>query len=176
MDSVPALVPEGRGYPRGQGHRCGSCERIILGEWLNWLKCWPEPFDGENGERRVLVYHPGDYPTAFLLDSQETIRTYSFWWFFLCKHCRVRFRDHNLRVENKEIVNETIDVPITWASLPGEPGTARQFLQRPAFVPEDGPRNSRINGPLGVSDHWSPASTPRSPSVSSSFYPWSFEL
>ena len=129
MDPAPTSAPEDREYPHGQGHRCGSCEQIILDEWLNWQKCWAEPYNGENGKKRILAFPSGRDPTTFLLDSQETIGTYSFWWFFLCKHCRVRFRAHALCVENKEIVNETINVPITWASSSGEPGTARQFLQ-----------------------------------------------
>jgi hypothetical protein len=176
MDPVPVLALEGQGYPRGRGHRCASCEEVILDEWLNWLKCWPEPYDGENGEKRILAYPPGDYPIAFLLDSQETIGNYSFWWFFLCKRCRDRFRNYNLRTENKEIVFERIYVPGKGASLPGGPNVARRFLQLPTFTLEDGSRNSIINGPLGISDHWSPASTPRSPSASSSSDPWSFGL
>ena len=176
MDPVPVLTLEGNGYPQGRGHRCASCEEVILDEWLNWLKCWPEPYDGENGEKRILAYPPGDFPIAFLLDSQETIGNYSFWWFFLCKRCRDRFRNYNLRTEHKEIVNECIFVPGKGASSPGEPNLARRFLDLPTFTLEDRYRNSIINGPLGISDHWSPASTPRSPSASSNSDPWDFGL
>ena len=175
MDLAPTSTPEDSENPLGQGHRCSTCEQLILDEWLNWQKCWSEPYIGENGERRILAFPTGRDPTTFLLDSQETIGNYTFWWFFICKHCRVRFRAHGLCVEDKEIVNQTINVPIVWAISSGKPGATRQFQTRPAFVPEDCPRNSSINGPLGVSDHWSPSSSPRSPAAPLSFDPWSFE-
>jgi len=130
---------------------------------------------GKKGERRILAFPTGRDPTTFLLDSRETIGYYTFWWFFICKQCRVRFRAHGLCAENKEIVDQTIDVPIVWAISSGKPGATRQFQTRPAFVPEDCPRNSSINGPLGVSDHWSPSSSPRSPAAPLSFDPWNFE-
>ena len=175
MELAPTTTPEDSESPLGPGPRCSTCEQLVLDEWINWQKCWSEPYVGEKGGRRILAFPTGRDPTTFLLDSRETIGNYTFWWFFICKHCRVRFRAHGLCAENKEIVDQTIDVPIVWAISSGKPGATRQFQTRPAFVPEDCPRNSSINGPLGVSDHWSPSSSPRSPAVPLSFDPWSFE-
>ena len=176
MELAATTDPEDVDSPLEPGPRCSTCERLILDEWINWQKCWSEPYIGIRGERRILAYPTGRDPIVFLLNSRATIENLTFWWYFICKSCREAFRTRGLCVENKEIEDLMTNVPLIWAVSSGKPGATRQFQTRPTFIPEDWNRNQSINGPLGVCAHWSPSSSPRSPASSSGFDPWMSHL
>jgi hypothetical protein len=176
MEPAATLDSENVDAPSEPGPRCATCERVIPNEWINWQKCWSDPYIGEKGEKRILAYPTGRDPIMFLLHSRGTIESLSFWWFFICKTCREALRTQGLCTECKEIEDRIGDVPLIWSITYGKPVLARQFQTRPTLIPEDWARNQSINGPLGVSAYWSRPSSPRSPASSTGFDPWMSHL
>ena len=94
------------------GPRCSTCEQVKLDEWINWQKCWSDPYVGENGESRILAYPIGLHPIMLLLHSQATAGNFSFWWLFVCNRCRIILRLLGLRTERKEVEDRRILVPL----------------------------------------------------------------
>ena len=135
------------------GPRCARCEQVRLHEWINWQKCWSNPYVGANGQKWILVYPIGRHPLMLSLHSQGMAADLDFWWFFICNQCRFYLRARGLVTECTEIEDRYC--------------TGLQL--RPTLVAQNPARNREINGPLGVSEYWSRPSSPAS-SVTSD--PW----
>ena len=150
------------------GPRYSTCEQVKLDEWINWQKCWSDPYVGVNGESRILAHPIGLHPIMLLLHSPATTGNFCFWWFFVCNRCRIILRLRGLRTERKEVEDRRILVPL---SGPG-PHDIRVQLW-PTLVEQNWTRNIGINDQFGVSDYWS---RPSSPASSLGSNPWAGHL
>ena len=139
------------------GPRCSTCEQVKLDEWINWQKCWSDPYFGEDGEPRILAHPIGLHPIMLRLHGPASTGHLSFWWFFVCNKCRPILRIRGSRIERKEVEDRRIIIPL---SGPGPHETRLQMW--PALVEQNWERNRGINDRLGVSDYWSPPSSPGS--------------
>ncbi len=153
MVTYATPIPENTIVQPEPGPRCATCEQVKLHEWINWQKCWSNPYVGANGEKRILAYPIGMHPIMLLLHSQGMAEDLDFWWFFICNRCRLSLRLRGLSTECREI----------------EDRYCAGLQLRPTLVAQDWARNKEINGPLGVSDYWS---RPSSPSSSVMSDPW----
>ena len=165
MVAYATPIPEDINALPEPGPRCATCEQVKLTEWINWQKCWSNPYVGENGERRILAYPIGKHPIMFLLHSREMVEDLGFWWFFVCNRCRLFLRLRGLNTERTEIEDRRVNVPLIRPAL----GLYDGFQSRPTLVAQDWARDLEINGRLGIDDYWSRPSSPTS-SVGSD--PW----
>ena len=142
-------------YTPERGPRCGWCRQVRLHEWINWQKCWSNPYTGADGRAWILVYPIGKHPIMLRLHSQAMSGDLDFWWFFICNECRFQFRMKGLITECSEV----------------EDRFCTGLQVRPTLVPQTRARNRVIDGPLGVSEYWSRPSSPVS-ELSENSDPW----
>ena len=84
---IPTVIQDG--YEQTEpGPRCSTCEQVKLDEWINWQKCWSDPYIGGDDEPRILAHPLGQKPIMLRLHSQASIGNLRFWWFFVCNRCR----------------------------------------------------------------------------------------
>jgi len=165
METTITPVPEDTNAQSEPGPRCATCEQVKLNEWINWQKCWSDPYVGANGEQRILAYPIGKHPIMFLLHSRGMVENLSFWWFFVCNRCRIVLRLRGLNTVRKEIEDRRVDDPLIRPAL----GLYDGFQSRHTLVEQDWARNREIDGRLGVDDYWS---RPSSPTSSFGSDPW----
>ena len=141
--------------------RCSRCELHVLGEWVNWQKCWSTPYRDAANETRILAHTSPcpcfDDPIMFSLQSPAEYEDYKFWWFFVCNRCRLRLRLKGLCVERMEIEDRRVIVPFRGAG----PHESKPQLW-PHLSGMDFARSKEIDEPLGVGDYWSPPPSPSS--------------
>jgi len=53
------------------GPRCSTCEQVKPDEWINWQKCWSDPYIGEDNEPRILA-HPIGCSNSIVMDQSGT--------------------------------------------------------------------------------------------------------
>ena len=144
--------------------RCSTCDQVKLDEWINWQKCWSDPYIGRDGEPRILAHPLGLHPIMLRLHSPASIGNFRFWWFFVCNRCRPILRLRGLRSERKEVGDQRILIPLVG---PGPHETRLQMWH--SLVEQNWERNRNIDDQLGVSSYWSP---PPSPGSSLGSNPW----
>ena len=143
----------------GEGPRCARCSRVVLGEWINWQKCWSIPGIGDDGQPFVLAqprFQSG--PLMLRLQGQGMFGDRDFWWFFICVPCRLQLIMRGLNVDRHEVEDRF---------FPGSEGKGAQV--KPTFVPRAMERDATVNEEYGVGEFWI---RPPSPPSSESSDPW----
>ena len=160
---IPTIIQIG--YEQMEpGPRSATCEQVKLDEWINWQKCWSDPYIGGHNEPRILAHPFGSQPIMFRLHSQATVGNLHFWWFFVCNRCRPILHLRGLHTERKEVEDRELIIPFVGPG-PHEP----RVQMWPALVEQNWARNREIDGQLGVDGYWS---RPSSPTSSLGSDPW----